>query len=157
MVMLLLLSSIAPAIAENATDFEKAPDLKLVAAKVYCSCGCGYVLDTCDCDTAIGMVREINAKLEEGNTPEQTLLYLASVYGSAILMESGISVENLDIENSNIESSNIQGIPFQILGFFGALYVAYKLGQRSGRNGSGKTQECRESQKAQDEWDLREV
>jgi cytochrome c-type biogenesis protein CcmH/NrfF len=86
------------------------------------------------------MVREINTKLREGESPDQVLLYLASVYGQGILVESSNPIlekgKGWDI-----------GLPLQILGFSGALYVAYKLGQRS-KGGEKESQER--------EWKLRE-
>jgi cytochrome c-type biogenesis protein CcmH/NrfF len=136
--MLIFFALINTAFAENITQ-EVAPDLKFVASRVYCSCGCGYTLDSCECDRAIDMVGEIETKLKKGESPDQILVYLESVYGQGILVERGNPVfeqkEGWDI-----------GFPLQVLGFLGALYIAYKLGQRS--KGGKKSREGR--------WELKE-
>jgi cytochrome c-type biogenesis protein CcmH/NrfF len=147
--LLILLALINTALAQNITEnkleTELAMNLKLVTTKVYCSCGCGYILDTCDCDTAISMIREINTKLEKGDTPNQVLLYLASVYGPSILIESK---KGKPPSEQKEQRNNMESLPFQILGLSGALYIAYKLGQRSKRD------DARESQDRN--WNLKE-
>ncbi|NOY11028.1 MAG: cytochrome c-type biogenesis protein CcmH [Archaeoglobi archaeon] len=56
-----------------------------VEKDVLCSCGCGKVLENCDCATSEVMREEIRGMIEQGMSKEQIVTELQSMYGKEIL------------------------------------------------------------------------
>jgi|Deesub1362A_J573_1020465.scaffolds.fasta_scaffold00572_9 hypothetical protein len=155
-IVLVVATLIIPVYAQEDTALK----LKSITQRVYCSCGCYYVLDACDCETALQMISEINDKLEAGESTDRVLMYFASVYGSQILIGSSQGSQvNMKASNSSQSENGVQNfsLPFQILGFLGAIYISYKLGQMSGFSSGREEKDGRDGRKKEEsvgEWNL---
>lgn len=60
-----------------------------IARQLMCSCGCGMVLATCDCelpDGATEMKALIKQKLAQGQSEEQVIQFFVARYGEQVLV-----------------------------------------------------------------------
>jgi|Deesub1362B_J571_1020462.scaffolds.fasta_scaffold00077_52 cytochrome c-type biogenesis protein CcmH/NrfF len=121
LVIYIVSTSSAQDIGDNQNDHYK--DLRYITTKIYCPCGCGYVLASCDCETAVATVEDIIKKLESGENPDQILMGLVSLHGPSILVKN-------DKRTYSERTNNVDMFPFYLIGIGGAVFVAYKLGQK---------------------------
>ncbi len=57
-----------------------------IEGDVMCTCGCGKVLENCDCGTAEMMRDEIRGMIEKGMTKDEIIKELQSMYGKEVLV-----------------------------------------------------------------------
>ncbi len=64
----------------------EALTLNEIQGDVMCTCGCGKVLENCDCGTAEMMREEIRGMMEKGMTKDEIIKELQSMYGKEVLI-----------------------------------------------------------------------
>ena len=122
--LMLLIAIVSTSSAQDISANQYDPrDLKDITSRVYCPCGCGYVLASCDCETAVSTIKNIKGMLESGKTSDQILMNLVSHYGPSILVQN-------DRQTYSKKTNGIDTLPLYFIGIGGAAIVAYKLGQR---------------------------
>jgi cytochrome c-type biogenesis protein CcmH len=57
-----------------------------ISKEVVCPCGCGKILNTCDCETAGELTPLIERKLAQGQSKGQILQSLVDQYGEQVLV-----------------------------------------------------------------------
>jgi len=57
-----------------------------IQTDVMCTCGCGKVLENCDCGTAERMREEIKGMISKGMTKERIIKKLQNMYGKEVLV-----------------------------------------------------------------------
>lgn len=58
---------------------------KEVEGQLICQCGCTWVLDTCECDTAKQMRAKIAQLIDQGQNRDQIVAYFVGQYGEKVL------------------------------------------------------------------------
>jgi cytochrome c-type biogenesis protein CcmH/NrfF len=65
------------------------PDLDTLAKEFYCTCGCNYLLETCEtqmtCDVAKSMKAEIASMIQSGMNSNDIINAMTSKYGNTVL------------------------------------------------------------------------
>ncbi len=74
--MFLILLTLSPVYALTVQDVEK---------DVICSCGCGKILENCDCGSAQTMREEIGQMISMGYSKDRIIRELQNMYGKEIL------------------------------------------------------------------------
>ncbi len=62
-----------------------ALSLNDIQGDVICTCGCGKILENCDCGTAESMREEINSMILSGKNRQEIIKELQSMYGREVL------------------------------------------------------------------------
>ncbi|AIY91094.1 cytochrome c-type biogenesis protein [Geoglobus acetivorans] len=107
-----------------------------VETKIYCPCGCGEILYSCECETAVAAKTEISRELTSGKTPDEIIQKFVNQYGSAILVNA-----ELEAIKSASRNNNVNPLPFYLAAIVITGIIAYQLGSRSknkGRKGGKK-------------------
>lgn len=115
-----------------------------VETKIYCPCGCGEILYSCECETAVALRAEIRNDLTSGKTPDEIIQKFVTQYGSSILVN-----EELEAIKSASKNSRVNPLPFYIAGIVVTGIIAYQIGSRS-RNRGGKSNKKSKNE----EWEL---
>ncbi len=125
MILMLLIAIVATSSARDISANQNYlyKDLRDITSRVYCPCGCGYILISCDCETALSTIKDIKGMLEGGENPDKILMSLASRYGPSILVKNGEQIHSK-------KTNSIDTLLLYLIGIGGAVFVAYKLGQR---------------------------
>jgi cytochrome c-type biogenesis protein CcmH/NrfF len=103
-------------------------DFVYITSNIYCPCGCGEVLSSCECETAVATAEEISKKLESGESADEILMDFVKLYGPSILLKS----RDQQVENKKPE---FDALPYYITGAGVTAYIAYFLSRKSSEKG----------------------